>query len=597
MSEIVTTPSTNLFKALLGYLRPQTPWVVLGALALSLQSYIQVAIPYVIKKLIDGLEQGIGRFELYTDCAYILLLALGAGVMLFLGRWFIIGSSRRIEKQLRDDLFGHVLRMTPGFFHQMKTGDLITRFASDIEAVRLLVGPGLMYPTQFSLLMIMAFTAMVWLNAGLTLIILGPVIALLLYVNFLTRRLHTVYRQAQDIYSTMADRVQENLSGIRVVKAYCQEEQEFERFRAVNDRYVERNLEQIKLRSRLFPFMRLVGGVGIVLILWFGGLRVINGAMTLGDLVQFALYYQMLMMPIIALGWIINVIHRGVASWRRIRALLETQPDIGDSPLSAKAQEETEVLEGRVEVRNLTFRYQENMQPVLRNISFSLEPGQTLAIVGPTGCGKTTLVNLLLNLFPVPRGHIFFDGRDINDIPRATLRHSIAYVSQEVFLFSDSIRNNVLFGVGEGEEIENGLLDDALTRAKLGEEIEQFTDGLETEVGERGITLSGGQKQRTGIARALILQRPILILDDCLSAVDTDTEEAILKGISQDIGSATTILISHRISTVKNADRIIVLDDGVIVEEGNHETLLEHEGLYARIHRRQLLEESLGIRS
>lgn len=586
--------NANLFFAMLAYLRPQALFCVLGGAALMLQSYLTVLIPAIIKDLINGLETGMTASELHAFCGWIVLYAFLAGVMLFLGRWFIIGASRRIETAMRNDLFAHILRLTPRFFHNMKTGDLMTRFSSDIEQVRMLVGPGIMYPTQFVLLTSMAFSAMLMLDTGLTAIILGPVLALLLYVNYITRKLHTVYRQAQEIYSAMAAKAQENLSGIRVVKAYCQEEAEFERFREINERYLERNIEQIKLRGLLFPFMRFVGGVGIVLILWFGGLRVIRAEMTLGDLVQFALYFQMLMWPIIALGWIINVIHRGVASWRRIRAIMETEPDVLD-PRSDALLPDT-LLQGQIEVRNLTFAYDSQSSPVLRDVSFTVAPGQTLAIVGPTGCGKSTIVNILLHLYAVPRDCVFFDGRDINDIPRDLLRRSIAYVSQEVFLFSDTIRNNILFGAAfEGEFTESELME-AIERAQLSGEIDGFSNGLETEIGERGITLSGGQKQRAGIARALILHRPILILDDCLSAVDTNTEEAILRGLSGAIERSTAILISHRISTVKNADHIIVLDEGRVVEEGNHLELLEGEGLYARIHSRQLLEEILGIR-
>lgn len=589
--------STSLFKTLLNYLKPVALQDIAGVAALCVHGYIVIVIPEIIKNIFDGWESGeLTRADLNENCLWMLGLGLLSALTLLISRWLIITASRQIEMRLRNDLFNHVLGLTPRFFHNMKTGDLMTRFASDIEAVRLLVGPGIMYPGQTVLVMALAFSAMLATDVSLTLTVMVPVAILLVYVNWLTRQLHKVYRQAQEIYSDMSSRVQENLAGIRVVKAFCQEEAEIRRLRSVNDLYIDKNIQQVKLRGKLHPFMKMIGGIGLVLILWIGGLRVIDGIITLGELVQFAFYYQLLMWPIIALGWIINVIHRGTASWRRIQTVLETEPDVID-PSGDDADVSLEPLKGGIEIRNLTFAYGEGLAPVLNGFQCDIKPGQTLAILGPTGCGKSTVVNLLLHLYAVPRGRIFYDGRDINDIPRDVLRDSIAYVSQDVFLFSDTIYNNIRFGLPADAEISELEIEEAARRAQLAQEVAGFPDGYQTKVGERGITLSGGQKQRTGIARALILNRPILILDDCLSAVDTNTEEAILRGLSDAIHRSTCILISHRISTVKNADHIIVLDDGRIVEEGTHESLLANDRLYAAIHRRQLLEESVGIRS
>lgn len=583
----------TLFNALVSYLRPVAVQDLIGVAALCVHGIIVIIVPSIIKDIFDGWETGeLTRAALNEKCLWIVGLGVLSALTMFWSRWLIIGASRQIEMRLRNDLFAHVLSLTPRFFHNMKTGDLMTRFASDIEAVRLLVGPGVMYPGQTVLVTILAFYAMLTTDATLTLTILVPVVILFIYVNYLTRRMHQYYRQAQEIYSELAARVQENLAGIRVVKAFCQEHAEYERFQEVNERYVDRNLKQVELRGRLFPFMKMIGGVGLVLILWVGGIRVIEDQMTLGELVQFAFYYQLLMWPIIALGWIINVMHRGVASWRRIRTILETSPDVIDPD-----EGDGQPLQGAIEVRDLTFAYGPGLEPVLRQFQCKIEPGQTLAIVGPTGCGKSTVVNLLLHLYAVPRGVIFYDGRDICDIPREVLRNSIAYISQEVFLFSDTIHNNIRFGIDDEIEIGELEIEEAAQRAQLAQEIETFPDGYQTRVGERGITLSGGQKQRTGIARALILNRPILILDDCLSAVDTNTEEAILRGLSDAMHRSTCILISHRISTVKNADHIIVLDNGGIAEEGTHDQLVEHGGLYSQMHSRQLLEDSLGIRT
>ncbi len=577
----------------MNYLRPVAWQEFVGIVCLMIYSYVAVCIPSYVKNVIDSLIPGTSHPDLWRSCLVILGLAGVSGVLLFLARWTIIGASRSIEMTMRNDFFAHIQRMTPGFYHRMKTGDLMTRFASDLEQVRLMIGPGIMYPFSTCLVTVLAFHSMLIIDANLAATLLIPVGILMLYVNLNTRRLHQVYRQGQEIYSDMTARVQENFSGIRVIKAYCQEEAEIERFRKISDRYLEKNIEQIKLRGRLFPFMRFIGGVGVVTILWLGGLKVIHGRLTLGNLVQFTMYYQMLIWPIIALGWIINVIHRGAASWRRIRGILATVPDVQDPPETVEA----DILRGGIRIDHLTFAYETGDEPVLRDVSLSVEPGSTVAIVGPTGCGKTTLVNLLLHLYPVPRGTVFYDGRDINDIPLAVLRESIGYVSQEVFLFSGSIRENILFGVSDPPRVSTEFVEDAAGRAQLQRDLAMMPDGFDTIVGERGIMLSGGQKQRTGIARALILNRPILILDDSLSAVDTDTEEAILRGLSGAIRTSTSILISHRISTVKNADRIIVLNEGRIVEEGTHEDLVTRQGLYASIHKRQLLEESLGIRT
>jgi ATP-binding cassette subfamily B multidrug efflux pump len=588
-----SAPDSHLLSALISYLRPQSYRIVIGMISLIFNSLCMISIPHFVRLTIDGIGEGISSSDLLLKCGIIIALASISGVLLYTARWLIIGSSREIEMQMRNDFFGHIQQLSLGYYHRTKTGDLVTRFSSDIDQVRMLIGPGIMYPTITFLVTVLAFYAMLNLNVQLTLTLLIPILALIAFVNLNTRKLHRVFQQAQEIYSELSAKVQENFSGIRVIKAYCQEQAEIDRFDSINSRYVEKNIEQIKLRGRLFPFMKLIGGIGTVLVLWVGGMKVIQGEITLGVLVQFAIYYQMLMWPMIALGWIINVIHRGLASWRRLQGVFQAQPDVIVEP----ERETLPIQQGIIEIRNLTFAYNETTEPVLKDISLQVKSGQTLAIVGPTGCGKTTIVNVLMHLYPVPRDTVFLDGYDINDIPLDQLRNAVGYVSQEVFLFSDSIRNNLAFGVPDYETVTDDQIHHYATRAELHKDVQAFPHQYDTEIGERGITLSGGQKQRLGIARALILNRPIMILDDSLSAVDTNTEESILKSLKDAIDQTTTILISHRISTVKNADHIIVLDDGQIIEEGLHEDLIETNGLYARIYQRQLLEESLGIRS
>jgi ATP-binding cassette subfamily B protein len=531
--------------------------------------------------------------QLIVMLLWVLGISVSAGMMMFLARWFIIGASRKIERQMRSDFLQKIQSLTPSFYHNNRTGDLITRFASDIESVRMLIGPGIMYPGTTCFTTGLALYKMYTINAELANYLLGPVIVLLLYVNYNTRFMHHFFKMAQEVYSSMSAVLQENFSGIRVIKAYTQEESEAKRFAQLNREHVDWKLKQVNMRGKLFPFMKFIASAGSLLILWIGGIKVINGTLDIGDLIAFTLYLGYLMWPIIALGWIINVIHRGMASWRRLHAVMVVEPEILDSPNALNFPD----IRGGVEFRNLTFAYGENDSPILQNLSFKIKAGETLAVVGPTGSGKSTIVNVLLHLYPIPPGTVFIDGKDVNDLSLETVRDSIAYVSQDVFLFSDSVRSNILFGSNEmSEDVLEPAMMEAAAHAQLAAEIDSFPEGYETEVGERGITLSGGQKQRTGIARALILRRPILILDDCLSNVDANTEEEILSSLTKIMKNRTTIMISHRISTIKHADQIIVLDDGKIVEEGNHEQLVSHDGIYARMYNRQLLEESLGIR-
>ena len=558
-------------------------------------------IPSMVRRAIDDLEPIIGKPDVADTvppvvvAAFwgILLLAIGSAIGLFFARYCIVTASRLAEQQLRNDFYNHLQTLCRRFYHSMPTGDLLTRAGSDIEQVRMLLGPGIMYPMQCIVIAGLALSHMVHSNWLLTVVILSPVVGLSIWVNVYTRRLHQLWLVAQEIYAKLSAHVQENLNGIRVVKAYCQENAETDRFQAISQRYLEQNFAMIRVRGRLWPFMRYIGGLGFALILCSGGWMVASGRMTVGGLAEFIQYFLMLFWPMVGLGWVLNVIHRGTASWARLREVFSVRPETISSPREAAPER----LRGEIEFRRLTFRYDERTPLVLRDISLSIPVGSTLAIVGPTGVGKSTLVHLLLRLYPTARGMVFIDGTDINDIPLGVLRGNIAFVSQEVFLFSEPLSDNILFGVSQdGSDTEKRRMQEAARKAGLEGEVEQFPDRYDTLLGERGLTLSGGQRQRTGIARALILERPILILDDCLSSVDAETEEIILRNIKDDMRGRTTILISHRISTVRNADHIVLLDDGTIVEQGRHEDLVKLGGLYADIFRRQQIEESLGIR-
>ncbi len=600
MSESQDPQSDNHFRALFRYILPHKYRLLLGFIAILCGNWLAVKIPGMVRRAIDDLEPIVGNPEalektppVIMEAIWgILLFAMGSAIGLFFSRYCIITASRLAERRLRMDLYDHLQKLSRRFYHSMPTGDLLTRGGSDVEQVRLLLGPGIMYPTQCIVLASLAIGHMLHRNWLLTVIVLAPVVGLSIWVNVYTRRLHQLWSVAQKIYAQLSAHVQENLSGIRVVKAYCQEIPETERFKGINQRYLQQNLAMIRIRGKLWPFMRYIGGLGFALILCVGGWMVAKEKMTLGSLAAFIQYFTMLFWPIIGFGWVLNVIHRGTASWARLREIFAVEPEI----VPEKGTEPIGDLRGNIEISDLTFRYDEQTPPVLENISLDIPAGSTVAVVGPTGVGKSTLVHLLLRLYPVPRGTILIDGEDINDIPINQLRGNIAFISQEVFLFSDRLSENILFGERHEDEEIKERMREAARKAGLASDVEQFPNGYETLLGERGLTLSGGQRQRTGIARALVLDRPILILDDCLSSVDAETEEYILRSVDEDVQRRTTILISHRISTVRNADHIVVLSDGKIIEQGRHEELLTLDGLYAQMFRRQQLEESLGIR-
>lgn len=534
----------------------------------------------------DDPAQTVSSGRLLSFSLLIFGVALFAGILRFAQRRTIQGVARQMEYHLRADFFIHLQKLSAAYYDNVRTGDLMTRATSDLNAIRMVLSSAVMYTADATVFFGFALAIMLRIDTSLTLVALLPYPLLAILIRQLGKRLHVHYEGIQEAFSVMNTKVQENLSGVRVVKAYTLEASEIGHFRELNQEFVARNHRQIRLMTFFFPLFRFLPGIGGVVLLWMGGLHVIQGKITLGDFVAFNAYLMMLVRPMITLGFIVNTFERGAASMGRINAILNEQPEIYDGE---NVKWNIRTIEGEVEFKNLTFTYPEG-QPVLKNINLKIERGSTVAIVGGTGSGKSTLVNLIPRIRQAERGTVFIDGVDIQDIPLNVLRSNIGVVEQEPFLFSDYLRNNIAYGVETPNEKN---IKAAAHTADLLAQIEEFPAGLETFLGERGVTISGGQRQRSALARAILIKPKILILDDAFASVDTQTEDTILNRLAEIMRDRTTILISHRVSTVKAADHIIVLNDGSIVETGTHEQLLAQKGIYAGIYETQLLQEEL----
>jgi ATP-binding cassette, subfamily B, multidrug efflux pump len=577
-------------KPLWPYLKRYRMTLFLGAITVLFNNGLGVISPQVIQRAIDYLNhaKSIEHKRILFYALILVGLALCKGVFQFLTRWLVIGVSREIEYDLRNDLFRHLESLSFSHFQKNRTGDIMARATNDLNAVRMLIGPAIMYTANTLVFTAAALVFMWHISPKLTLYAFAPLPIASVVVQYIGSRIHERFEKIQAQFSDISARAQENFSGARVVRAYAQEEAEIALFEKANQEYVARSLPLARLTGMLWPTLELLLGFAIVIVLWIGGREVLAGRMTLGQFVAFNTYIIMLTWPIIAMGWVINLFQRGTASVVRIDEIFRVPPEITDAQVADDLKNVTAVR-GEIEFRHLNFSY--NSVPVLKDINLKIPAGSSLAIVGPTGSGKTTLVSLLPRIYDTMPGSVLLDGRPIVEYPLETLRQNIGYVPQETFLFSDSIRENIAFGV---ENASHDEVRAAAEAANIATDIEGFTEGYETLVGERGITLSGGQKQRTAIARAIIRNPRILVLDDALSSVDTYTEEKILEHLRQVMHGRTTIFISHRVSTIRNADRIAVLHEGRVVELGTHEELLSRNGYYTDLYNRQLLEEELA---
>lgn len=561
-----------------------------GVLWIVLATAISLTAPLILKYVIDDLLAGATRTTLALAAAALLGLAIADGVCRYWMRQRLIGASRAIEYALRNDFFAHLQRLPLSYYQANRIGDLMSRASSDLGAVRMMVGPAVMYFGSTALGFVIAVALMVSIDPWLTLLALIPLPLVSIATHVFGKAIHEKFDRIQAQLSELSAVVQESLAGVRVVRAYRQEPFELSRFGAANDEYVHRNRSLIRLQSAFYPSLSFFFGLSGLVVLWFGGSGVINGQITLGDFAAFSRYLVLLSWPLIAFGWVINIVQRGMASWQRMLEVMDTMPSITDAEADPAALAGGVV--GRLEVRNLSFTYPGSTQQVLTDISFSAAPGQTVAIVGATGSGKSTLLQLVPRLHDPPPGTVFLDGVDIRHVPLDRLRRVMGVVPQEPFLFSDTVAHNIAFG-RDGDPPKDAVAA-AASAAGLDADVSGFGHGFDTLVGERGITLSGGQKQRAAIARALLVDPRVLILDDALSAVDTTTEDAILRRLRDVRETRTCLLVAHRISTVRDADLILVLDGGRVIERGTHTSLVAQGGVYAAMDRRQRLEQELA---
>jgi ATP-binding cassette subfamily B protein len=569
------------------YLRRYRGGLSLGIGALLIKDLLAVAQPLVIKNGVDSLTRGFQVRIVVELAALLVVLSLIKGVFQYWMRVIIIGISRDIEFDLRNDLFGHLIGLSQDFYSRYRTGDIMARSTNDLNAVRMMLGPGIMYWTETSIMLVLSVAVMLRADWGLTLMALIPAPLVSVAVIFFGRRIHTRFEHIQKMFSDISSRVQENLAGVRVIRAYTQERAEVEQFESFNRDYIRENIGLARIQGMFMPLLQALIGVTFLLVLWSGGRQLMLGKITLGSFVMFNTYMGMLIWPMIAFGWVVNLMQRGTASLNRINEMLHEKPQIA-RPSATHSLPDPADYESQIRFRSVSVEF--GSRAALSDIDLTIHSGETVAIVGHTGSGKTTLASLIPRLFDPTAGTVELGGVDVRRFDPELLRQQIGFVPQEAFLFSATLAENIAWGVRSATRKE---IQWAAEAAGLASDIETFPNGLETVIGERGLTLSGGQKQRTAIARALLRNPRVLILDDALSSVDTVTEEKILNSLAGIMRHRTTILISHRVSTVQNADRIIVLSHGSVVEMGTHEELQQLGGYYAELYQKQLLEEEL----
>lgn len=575
----------NAFKFIMNYIKKHKLQYIAGIITLFIVDFANTFIPQMTGNITDGLTaQNIDWNGVTKYLFYIFLFGLTLTIGRFLWRFFLFGAARSIEEEIRNNMFGHLETMDVEYFNEHKTGDLMTRFTSDLNSVRMAIGPAVITAFDATVMTVLVVYKMIaYVNLKLTLLTLIPMFFILVGELYYGKVMHSRFEKRQEAVSDLTDFVQESFSGVRVIKAFVREKSERYAFLKANQNTMEKNLSIAKLQSIVMPLLDVVIGLSSLITLIYGGWLTLDGQITLGRFVAFNQYINMLVWPMLACGESINMFSQGAASITRIEEVLEEVPEIADT----NAVTPTYNIKGNISFNHLTFVHRGHFEPTLKDITLDIPAGSTLAIIGKTGNGKSTLVNLLLHLYNTKPGMILIDGKDINTISLKDLRENIAYVPQDNFLFSDTLKSNIAFGV---DEVNMDDITRATMAACIHDNIISFPDGYETIVGERGVTLSGGQKQRSSIARALMKDSPILILDDSLSAVDTDTEEKLLKNLKINRAGKTTILIAHRISTIQNADIIMVLEDGEAKEIGNHESLMALNGIYRNMFDKQQLE-------